>query len=82
MYYGVNTITEKRTLVLMLKLLKKLLAKRTKYTVIRVWEIEAMSMYEAMSIAHFRKHNRITVLKDKKVILGGYEREKDDIHIH
>ena len=56
----------------MLKLLKKLLAKRTKYTVIRVWDIEAISMNEAISQAHFSKHSRITVLKGKRVMLGGY----------
>ena len=61
-----------RLLDQLLVLLKKLFGTSTKYTVIRVWEIEAMSMNEAISIAHFRKHNRITVLKGKKVMLGGY----------
>ena len=56
----------------MLKLLKKLIAKRTKYTVIRVWEIEATSIHEATSIAHFSKHSRIIVLKGEKVMLDGY----------
>ena len=55
----------------MVKLLKRLFKRPVKYTIVRVWNIEAVSMNEAISLAHFRKHDRITVLKGRKVMLGG-----------
>lgn len=52
----------------MVKLLKRLFKRPVKYTIVRVWDIEAVSMNEAISLAHFRKHDRITVLKGRKNI--------------
>jgi len=53
----------------MIKLLKKLFRRKHSYLVIRKYTIKAYSINEAITQAHFGKHDKITVFKDGRLML-------------